>query len=552
MALPVNINIMDVDAFIKENNVKAVTSMFIKETSTNVFHSSGLFSEEIFGQIGSPERLISFGYIELKTKILHPIIYNNICRLKAIYEDIMASKVYAIFDNDDKDFVKVEEGQPGAKTGYKFFIDNLPKVKFKVNDSLLRTDKINVIEKYRSSMFITKCLVMPAGIRDMHIEDGKPEKNSINSLYTSLIGYASAMSTELGESDIFDAIRFSIQRKVSEIYDFIFEMIDGKYGFFQRKYGSRNLALGTRNVISPASMAAVSPNSPQFLKSDEVKLPLFQAAKMYLPLCIYNMKLMFFGDVFSQSSDQVSLIDKKTFKMLYQPVDEEEKNKFLSTEGLEKIIDLYRDREFRFKPVEVYNDDGEAFYIYMVYDLEDEVIVIRSVSSLIEGLKTMGKAFNPDRLRPITYAELIYISTFVAAKDKYATVTRYPAIGEGSTVPCKAHITSTTPSRAVKYIQLERGMDSFIFPEYPVLHASSIDSTVLHPSILGGLGADFDGDTVSVNGVLTKEANEEIGNYLDSIERYVHTNGSLVYSKTDLISLTLFNMSREPSVPVRK
>ena len=53
MALPVNISLMNVDAFIDQHQCKQVTSLFIRESSSDEFHHDGLFSEDIFGQIGS-------------------------------------------------------------------------------------------------------------------------------------------------------------------------------------------------------------------------------------------------------------------------------------------------------------------------------------------------------------------------------------------------------------------------------------------------------------------------------------------------------------------
>lgn len=58
----------------------------------------------------------------------------------------------------------------------------------------------------------------------------------------------------------------------------------------------------------------------------------------------------------------------------------------------------------------------------------------------------------------------------------------------------------------------------------------------------------FDGDTASSNGILSKQANEEVNNYLNSVSRYIGTNGKLMHVGTDLVNLTLFNLSRDPSM----
>lgn len=547
MSLPINIELMNVDRFIEQKQCKRVSTMFIKSPSSDEFHSEGLFSEDIFGQIGSTDRLVTFGYIKLNTTIFHPVIYGHLIRLKALYGEIISGKSYAIFDKSVGDFVSAGSEDAGAGTGFKFFIDHFPRIVFKKNASITQNDKVDVINKYRSSCTIENCLVMPAGLRDMNIEDGKPASDSINKLYASLINYTQAMPYTGSDDDIFDGVRFAIQKKVNEIYTFIFDMIEGKFGFFQRRYGSRNLALGTRNVISPADMSGARPNDPKFMKCDEVKLPLFEAAKMYQPLVIYQLKQLFINDVFSLFADKVSLIDPKTYDLIYQPISEEEKNKFLTSEGLEKILSLFRDKEFRFNYVTVLNENEEPFYLYMIYDDGINIWMTRSVAELVNHFKEHHIPFDSGKLRPLTYVEMIYMAVCTATLGKCATVTRYPAMEFGSDVPCKAHIISTNPARTVELQALD-GVDVVRFPEYPIMNASFIDSTVLHPSILKGLNADFDGDTVSVNGVLSKEANEEIYRHLDSVERFVHSNGSLFAKHTDLVALTVFNLSRDPSM----
>ena len=545
MGLPVNIEIMDVDKFIADHNCKPVTTMFIKEPTSNEFHHQGLFSEEIFGQIGSTDRLITYGYIELRTKIFHPIVYGNLLRLKALYGQIISGKSYAKFDKESQDLIACSENDDDAGTGYQFFMEMFPKIQFKKNASQTQNDKVNLIQKYRNNCMIERCIVMPAGLRDMSVDDGKPASDSINKLYASLLNYTKAMPSIGSESDLFDSVRFAIQKKVNEIYNMIYDMIEGKFGFFQRKYGSRNLALGTRNVISPADMNATSPDDPTYLKMDEVKIPLFEASKMYQPLVIYNLKQMFFSDVFSQFSDQVSVINPKDYTLGYQPITEEEKNKFITSEGIEKIISLFRDKEFRFRPVTIENEKEEQFYLMLVYDEGDEITLVRSTANFIEKRKESFKPYNPERLRPLTYTEMIYIATWRATLNKCATVTRYPAIEIGSTVPCKAHIISTNPGRSIR-LYTEEHEGGHLLPEYPIINKSFTDSTVLHPSILKALGADFDGDTVSVNGILSEEANKEVNDYLDTLNRYIHTNGSLMPKHDDLIALTIYNLAREP------
>ena len=127
------------------------------------------------------------------------------------------------------------------------------------------------------------------------------------------------------------------------------------------------------------------------------------------------------------------------------------------------------------------------------------------------------------------------------------TITRYPAIEPGSIFPSKVHLVSTKPGRIVTF-RSSVGND-FQFPEYPIIGARSVDSTILHPSRLAGLDADFDGDTISVNSVMSKEANDECNEYYNSLGALIDLNGSLLVNiDTDLINWITYNLTRDPSV----
>ena len=491
MALdPVRLSIMDVQKFIRENKCQPVTSVFIRETTTNEFKSDGLFSEKIFGQINTPERLVRFGYINLRTKIIHPVIYKNIIKLKSLYEEIVSRQTYAVFNPSTGEFERASEEDDDADTGYQFFMDHLNDIRWEKNQSLKHNEMVDVIEKNKDKLILEQCLVLPAGLRDLREDEAKPAADSINKLYSSLINYTLALPTSGTTSDIYDNVRYSIQKKVLEIYQYLFDMVEGKFGFFQRKYGSRNLALGTRNVVSTASMSASSPEDPQYLKMDEIKISLFQVCKMFTPLIVYNMKMLFLNEVFSITADQIAVIDPATNNLVYQPVDEDEKSRFLSSEGIEKIIDLFRDPEFRFTPVMVYNEQGHGYYLYMIYDDNEVVYITRSVSELVQHLKEKGGLFDQNKLRPITYAEMLYIAAYRATLNKNSFITRYPAIEIGSEVPNHVHLISTNPGRVVNLFQ-SGNWDTYLeLPEYPIINNTFVDSLIPHPQILAGLGMD--------------------------------------------------------------
>ena len=99
---PFNFWTMNPDEFIQRNGLKEVTSQLNYEPSSTNFHPEGLFSEEIFGQLGSSSRIATLGYINLHTPILTPVVYKNVIDLKPIYNNIMQGKASAKWNEETK------------------------------------------------------------------------------------------------------------------------------------------------------------------------------------------------------------------------------------------------------------------------------------------------------------------------------------------------------------------------------------------------------------------------------------------------------------------
>ena len=158
---PLDRNLFNIDLLIpdkeyfKQNNLKEVTSLAIFETNSNVFHNDGLYSINVFGPVGSAERLKRHGYIDFKIPVLHPLVYSSIVKLGKKYEKIMSGTGYAYFDNATKDFI-MDENNENSQTGYDFFIKHIDKIQYGTTESKKRDYKIALVDKYgRSSGLYT-------------------------------------------------------------------------------------------------------------------------------------------------------------------------------------------------------------------------------------------------------------------------------------------------------------------------------------------------------------------------------------------------------------
>ena len=57
-----------------------------------------------------------------------------------------------------------------------------------------------------------------------------------------------------------------------------------------------------------------------------------------------------------------------------------------------------------------------------------------------------------------------------------------------------------------------------------------------------------DGDTVSANSVISKEANDELDNHLGSMKSIVKPNKELAIIFDNLTKLVVYNITRDPKV----
>lgn len=75
------LDILDINKFIKENDVKEVnnTIFFIG----NLAQPGGLFDPEIFGYFAEEEKY-KYGYIDLKGKYVHPLVVINLMRMGSL------------------------------------------------------------------------------------------------------------------------------------------------------------------------------------------------------------------------------------------------------------------------------------------------------------------------------------------------------------------------------------------------------------------------------------------------------------------------------------
>ena len=541
-----NIRLMNVDAFIQEEGILEVTDPSPLEPGTSTFSDGGLFSESIFGQILSTDRLYSFGCISLNMEIITPLAYKHLCKMSSLYEEILSGRTYARFDKKEKIFIKVlepDEEDETVKTGYLFFMEHYPELVFTETDSDTRKNRVKLLNTYRKESICNKIIVLPAGLRDMSMDKGHMIQDDINKLYTSLLQLCRFLDKD-NRDTVFDTVRFQILKKVLEIFDYIEEIITGKHGYLQGGgYGRRRIALGTRNVITAAAYVMSDPDDVQSIKPDETKLGIFQTAKGLQPVVKHYIKTAFIDPILGNDDEEyVAVTNTKTFKLEYVDIPYKQKDLF-TEDGIEKWINRYRNVDVRFNPVVIKNNKNIDYYLLLVYDQDTKISLFRSIDDLKSHL---GKDIDLSKIRPLTWIELLYMATYNASINRHCIITRDPVIEEGSSYPSKIHLVSTLPGRVVDMVDLITNTEVFQYPQYPIMDNNIfLDSTIVHSSSLIGLGGDYDGDMVSVNYLMADDANEEIANYLSHTKAWLLPEKKMLLGgASDIIKLSMLNMTR--------
>ena len=114
---------LDVDKFCKKLSPVSSSDYY---TRTGDFHREGLFSEQIFGPVGSLDRRKTYSYINLNSKVIHPTALKLLTQLDRKIEKFISTEDTFIVTKDGR----LEQSDEGV-TGILNFIKLFPKIKFR-------------------------------------------------------------------------------------------------------------------------------------------------------------------------------------------------------------------------------------------------------------------------------------------------------------------------------------------------------------------------------------------------------------------------------------
>lgn len=449
------------------------------------FHQQGLYSVPIFGPVGDTSRQTRHAYIDMRTEVLHPKVFLELTRLKALYKGILAGKDYAIWDDKLKDFTKnnIIDGY----TGYSFFMEHFKDIVFPSNDSHSRELRIKLLNQERTKAMYRYLIVIPAGIRDIEVDDGdRVVEDEINPLYRKVIRASNTISIYMDDinSPSLNTVRWNLQCTFNDIYAYIESILSGKKGFLLSKWAARNIHNGTRNVITAGDAAPRELGSSDAISVSDSVVGLHQYMKATNELSIYNVKTGPLAPIINSIPGNIRAIDVNTLHSVTISPSIQVKDMWGGETGIEDLINSFGKLPARHKPIMI-----DGYYAALLYRDDKYFKVIYDIDEL-------PKDKDKSKVKPITLAEMFYISVYLQSRKVAGYVTRYPITGTGSIYPSMIYLRTT-----VKGDNLIRLDDNWspITDELPAINMPRygepfFDSMSVHSSKAIGLGADYDGD----------------------------------------------------------
>jgi len=534
--IPFNVSILDLTAK-KLEALRPVRSLDIFEGGGGSnFHDDGLFSVSIFGKVGDEKRSQRYSYIDIKIPIFHPVIYKALLQLKRLYGGIMAGTEYALWNDDLQDF---ERSDPvNGKTGYAYFMQYWKAIKFEETKSDARQQNILMLEKYKAQAMTDKIVVMPAGLRDVEINnDNRVEKDEINNFYLRLLGVANTISDVSARTnpEMLNNARYSLQSTFNELFEYIERMIEGKKKLLMGKWASRRIWNGTRNVITAMDTSTPYLGGNGAVRFNNTVLGLYQGLKSIMPVARYLVRNGFLSKVFTSVDAPARLVDKKTRKLVEVKLKPQYFDRYMTDEGIEKVITAFGEEDMRHKPLEI-----EGHYVGLIYKGPDGTFKI------IQDIDDIPDTRSKLDVSPLTFCELLYLSCYKDLNKYPLFVTRYPITGVGSIYPSKMYVKTTIKSDVRRELSdaWEPMDDAHVAYSFPEKGGAFVNSLVPHSAKLDGLTADFDGDTASGNATYSDESIKEVDTYFQQKKAYVGTDGNFISSvAVATVELVLYNLT---------
>jgi hypothetical protein len=360
-------------------------------------------------------------------------------------------------------------------------------------------------------------------------------------MYINTLSLSNSIDMKIQHDKLFDRVKSMIQNKVMDIYDYITNILKGDNGFLLDKYGDRNIAFGTRNVLS-INIKSSNKLDQSNLNPNDTGLSLLQALKSYQLLIVNKHKLIMSGAI-NSISKVGNFINSKSLEMESISMPTSEVKKYTEEAGIEKILNNMKYDSFRNSPIVIKGVNGNDYYLAILYDLGNVIFRYFGLSALKKLLKKYNIELKKSKVRPLTWYEWFYTIAYqtIELNKRVGCVTRYPVIQPESIKPLYAKIYTTNPSRKVTVIRENKLMQSL--PRYPIIQNKSIETIINNSLTMKGHNADTDGDMCSFTGALAEDSNEELINHIESPNALLQNSGDFQLIEEDTSDIIIKALS---------
>lgn len=520
------IELINMKKFIVANGLREVTNPITFEKGATPT-KDGVLSTDIFG-VSMQERKRTYAYVSLNGHFLHPLVYKVLKRLNRKFEDcIIGTKTFKITEQGE--LVEDENGNNGLEWLYK----NWNKLNFERNNSSARNSRIDLVTFYdRDTLFCQQWVVIPPFYRDVNLSqgsDGKASHHEVNDKYSKLIRLSSNL-TAGGFSIILNQTYSAIQNVLVEIYDIFKKNLERKNGLQRKALLGKSVDYGARLVISAPRFVANSPDGMN-VSFYRTGLPLSMVSAIFTPFIVSYVRRFFERELSMKPTYPVIIDGKETQVELDDPASHFNEDYIMKK--LQRFIKSPADR-----------------YEVVYLPTKDKKYENKFVMSFRGRLYEEGRPETEATIsnRPLTWTDVFYQACYneVEKSKKMIWITRYPLLDYFGMLTTYVHVHSTMKTKPVM-------IDSNIYPYYPdidmrastqEISTNFIDTATMSNLYLAGLGADYDGDQISVRGVFTQEAQKQSEEIMYSKANVLNIYGGTARTTTNEGIQTVYMMTK--------
>lgn len=507
------------------NKLKEVTNRVTFDRG-NIPTPDGLLSTEIFG-INPTEKKTRFAYIDLKTRLFHPVVYKSLLRMNRNIEYIVQGSKRFVIDNNGT-LVENEDGE----TGITWLYNNWEKIKWERNDSRTRNSRIDLLDSFdKNVIFIKQFLVIPVFYRDVNKQDadGKVAVHQLTKMYSQLIGYASIVERSNGFDFMINITKYNMQTLLVDIYTEFKSKIEKKNGLIKKSLMGKTVDYGYRSVIS-APRVGNNRSEDMLVTPRKSGIPVQQLCALLLPFISHWVK-GFFRREFESSGSRYPILDSKTNEIKY--IELKDPMLYFNEEYINKAIDRFIHSPYnRFDKIALPTKDGSE--VFMAFKGRDYKTGERELTSQLIN-------------RPATWTDILYMAAVDVSTDKYVYITRYPI----SDITSGIFVTGISVLSTLKTMPMMVG--NRVYQHYPVIDtnidSSDVPSQFLESAqmsnvYLKAIGGDYDGDQITLKIPFTQEANLEAKKIMMSKIQLLNSYGKSSRITTNEMVQTLYMLTK--------